>query len=296
MVASYPYKSALMEDHEWTRYYRISATEGVTALHARFVAHRYPRHAHEHCVVGLVESGVQSYSYRRSKHITLAGQMFVVNPGESHTGEAAAETGYVYRTLYLQTEFLRRVLDDLGMTTRFPFLRGAIINDRSLALLLARFHKSLSSQASKLEQESFLLDALAVLLLRYADASGVLCPAGRERAAVLKARDYIESHFDNDISLKRLAGLVSLSPYYFARVFEKATGLPPHAYLESVRITKACELLDKGATIGTTAFSVGYADQSHLTKRFKRILAITPGQYSEANKEARIRTIQLSKK
>jgi len=100
--------------------------------------------------------------------------MFVVNPGESHTGEAAAETGYVYRTLYLQTEFLRRVLDDLGMTTRFPFLRGAIINDRSLALLLARFHKSLSSQASKLEQESFLLDALAVLLLRYADASGVL--------------------------------------------------------------------------------------------------------------------------
>ena len=96
--------------------------------------------------------------------------MFVVNPGESHTGEAAAETGYVYRTLYLQTEFLRRVLDDLGMTTRFPFLRGAIINDRSLALLLARFHKSLSSQASKLEQESFLLDALAVLLLRYADA------------------------------------------------------------------------------------------------------------------------------
>jgi AraC-like DNA-binding protein len=68
--------------------------------------------------------------------------------------------------------------------------------------------------------------------------------------------------------------LVSLSPYYFARVLEKAVGLPPHAYLESVRITKACELLDKGATIGTTAFSAGYADQSHLTKRFKRILAI----------------------
>ena len=62
------------EKPEWTRYYRIA--EGAAALHARFVGHRYPRHAHEHCVIGLVESGIQSYLYRGARHVTPAGDNF----------------------------------------------------------------------------------------------------------------------------------------------------------------------------------------------------------------------------
>ena len=45
----------------------------------------------------------------------------------------------------------------------------------------------------------------------------------------------MESHFAEDISLVDLAGLVSLSPYYFARAFETETGVLPHTYLEGVR-------------------------------------------------------------
>jgi AraC-like DNA-binding protein len=70
-----------------------------------------------------------------------------------------------------------------------------------------------------------------------------------------------------------------LSPYYFARAFESEIGVPPHAYLEGVRIRKAREFLDRGDTIVSAALSVGYSDQSHLTRRFKRFLGITPGQY-----------------
>ena len=264
---------------EWSRYYRFDESNSVPALHARFVAHRYARHAHDHFVVGLVESGAQAYWYRGLRHITPPGRVFVVNPGEPHTGEAATSGGYVYRTLYPNPDWLARISEDIGSRARIPFLKGAVLHDPILAARLSRFHKALAEQAPRVERESLLLEAMARLVSRHADTQVTPRPAGEERPAVRKAREYIEANFANELSLFTLSGMVALSPYYFARAFENETGLPPHAYLEGVRVQKARECLDRGETIVSTALSVGYSDQSHLTRRFKRFLGITPGQY-----------------
>ncbi|MGA9671656.1 MAG: AraC family ligand binding domain-containing protein, partial [Terracidiphilus sp.] len=58
---------------EWSQYYRLPGPESVEVLHAHFVSHRYPRHVHDYFVVGLVESGAQSYWYRGARYITPAG-------------------------------------------------------------------------------------------------------------------------------------------------------------------------------------------------------------------------------
>jgi AraC-like DNA-binding protein len=70
-----------------------------------------------------------------------------------------------------------------------------------------------------------------------------------------------------------------LSPFYFARAFQSETGLPPHVYLENERIRRVRAFLDRGEPLGCAAVMAGYSDQSHLTRRFKRFLGITPGQY-----------------
>lgn len=265
---------------EWTRFYRLQAVSGVTALHARFVAHRYARHVHEYAVVGLVESGVQSFVCRGSRHITPAGRIFVVNPDEPHTGEAVSSAGYIYRTLYLDEALLRRTMTELrGPASRSTLIRGAVLEHPALAASLSRFHHALVRGASALEHESLLLSALTLLLMRHAAVPRAAPRAGTEPAAVAAARDYIHAHFDADVSLGQLARIARLSPWYLARVFEKAVGLPPHAYLDGVRIRQACAMLDSGASIAAAAVSAGYADQSHLTKRFRRLLGITPGQY-----------------
>lgn len=270
---------------EWTRYYRLRTVSGVTALHARFLAHRYPRHAHEYFVIGLIESGVQSYSYRGARHVTSEGRIFVVNPEEPHTGEPASSGGYVYRTLYFEKEFLSRALSEIrGAACGSAYVRGAVLDDPALSGSLAAFHRTLERGAMALEQESLLFEVLARLFTCYADTA-VACrrpPTGREPGPIATARDYMEVHFEQDVSLSDLARVARLSPWYFARVFEKATGLPPHTYLEGVRLRKACALLDRGETIAAAAFSAGYADQSHLTKRFRRFLGITPRQYLKA--------------
>ena len=104
----------------------------------------------------------------------------------------------------------------------------------------------------------------------------------RERPAIRAAREYMETHYADDISIARLAALVSLSPHHFARAFGREVGLPPHTYLEIIRIRKAREFLDRGDTVVSAALSAGFVDQSHLTKRFKRFLGITPGKYARS--------------
>jgi AraC-like DNA-binding protein len=269
---------------EWSRYYQDPELHGLEALHAQFVEHRYARHVHNYFVIALVESGAASYWYRGAQCITAAGQVFVVNPDEPHTGEAANRSGYVYRVLYPRAEYLAQVAADIGTGTYVPFFKGTALRDPPLAILLSGFHKCLAERAPKAECESFLLRALARLMTRHADSQFALRPVGRERPAVRKAREYMEANFAEDVSLSKLASSVSLSPYYFARAFKREIGLPPHAYLETVRIQKARELLDSGASLVSTAISVGYADQSHLTHRFKRFLGITPGQYVRESK------------
>jgi AraC-like DNA-binding protein len=155
-----------------------------------------------------------------------------------------------------------------------------VLDDPLLTGLLSQFHDSISRRRVQAECEALLLRALSRLIVAYADPRVAPKPIGRERPAVKRAREYLEANFARDVSLSELAGLVSFSPYYFARTFERETGLPPHAYLEGVRIRQARDLLDRGRPLADTALSVGYADQSHLTRRFKRFLGITPGQYA----------------
>lgn len=271
---------------EWTRYYRKPEWNDLCVLHARFREHRFARHAHDFFVVGYVESGLQAYAYRGARHLTGAGQVFLVNPGEVHTGEAADLNGYVYRTLYPRPELLERVVEDLTGRPGLPFLKGAVVEDQVLSRLLRAFHRALSGRGSTLALETLLVAALARLIELHADRPFPRRTIGRERIVVRRVREFINTAFAGGLTLSKLASIAGLSPFHLARVFEKEVGIPPHIYLERVRIENARRLLDSGKAIAEVALAVGYADQSHLTHRFKKLLGITPGQYLRAGRAA----------
>jgi AraC-like DNA-binding protein len=272
---------------EWSRYYHLPGACDLEVLHARFVAHRFARHAHDYFVVGYVESGVQAYRYRRARHVTGAGQTFFVNAGEMHTGEPAGVRGYVYRTMYPRAALLEQIALDITGTRTLPSFEAAVVGDRKLAELLKRFHRALSQAAPRLLIESSLHDALAHLIAGHTSCRRASDKVGRERPGVRRAREYIHSHFASDVSLRELARAASLSPFHLARSFEREVGQPPHAYLDLVRLQHARALLDAGTRIAEAATAVGYADQSHLTRRFKRLLGITPGEFARERSERR---------
>ncbi|MDY6897579.1 MAG: AraC family transcriptional regulator [Cyanobacteriota bacterium] len=98
--------------------------------------------------------------------------------------------------------------------------------------------------------------------------------------------DYIQAYLDRDLSLNQLASSVQMSPHYFSRLFKETTGFTPHQYVINCRIERAKNLLKQGKlSIAEIAKEVGFVDQSHLHRYFKRKVGITPKQFSQQYKK-----------
>jgi AraC-like DNA-binding protein len=231
----------------------------------------------------VIESGAQAYWYRGSRHVTPQGHVFLVSPDEPHTGEAAASGGYVYRTLNAPKNFLTQVAQELGLVG-VPSFKGAVLDDSTLVDLLRGVHRCLIENGASIECETRILSAMSHLVRHHSHSITGYPSLGKEVRATRRAREYLECCFSDNISLSELAAIVGLSPFYLARCFDRQVGIPPHAYLEGVRVRKARELMDKGVKLAEAAIAVGYSEQSHLTRRFKRVLGITPGQYLRESK------------
>ena len=106
-------------------------------------------------------------------------------------------------------------------------------------------------------------------------------PAGGLDALRLRrATEYLRGNWGAGLSLATLAGMSELSESQFARAFRTSTGLPPYQWALQAKIQKAQELLVKAeAPIAVIAMDVGFADQSHFTKAFKRLTGTTPRRW-----------------
>ena len=140
-----------------------------------------------------------------------------------------------------------------------------------------------------LKQETRLLDVLAQMIQRHADDPPRRDRGGQEPDAVTQIKEYIASHYSEDISLETLSQLTHLSPYHLIRTFRAAVGIPPHAYLRQVRVQRAKTLLALGRPIADVALTTGFVDQSHLTRWFKRLWGVTPAQYRNSVQDSFLR-------
>lgn len=95
-----------------------------------------------------------------------------------------------------------------------------------------------------------------------------------------RAIEYVETHFVDEITAQKLAGLAGMSVPHFNRLFRKLLRLSPMDYVLSLRVQEAQRLLSTTSlSMSDISASVGFYDQSHFTKRFKKITGITPLQY-----------------
>ena len=100
---------------------------------------------------------------------------------------------------------------------------------------------------------------------------------GLPRKKLLRAVEYIQDQLDTDLTVSGIAQAVCISPYHFMRLFKESTGQSPHQYVIEARVRKATELLTTGKlTISEAAHQVGFVDQSHLTRHFKRVFGMPP--------------------
>jgi AraC-like DNA-binding protein len=272
----------LKETGEHARLWCVPEFGGAEVLHVCYRAHRFERHAHEQFATSIIDQGAGAFRYRGERRVAPAGSLVALDAEQEHTGEVVSGEGWSYRILYPSAEVLGRVAAEVGGSTyggfRFP---EPVIRDLPLAAAMDRLHRSLEDPtALVLERESLFLFAYGRLLSRHAARRVEPREAGRESLAVRRAREYLEGCYASNVSLEDLSVVSGLSRFHLIRVFKEAVGLPPHAYLTGVRLRRAKELLAAGVPVGEVAMRVGFADQSHLTRRFKGAFGITPGRFA----------------
>jgi AraC-like DNA-binding protein len=267
---------------ERTRFWTPRELRGVELLHAHYIEQRFAPHVHEGFVFTVIEQGAQSFRHRGSDHLAPAGSMVLINPDELHTGSRAHEQGWRYRGFYPDNRLVSGVLAELELATGgLPSFADSVLHDPQLHRMFAELHRLLDSRASALQQQSAWREAILALFQRHAQVPAGRAP-GHEPQAVARAKELLSSQLAEPPSLEALAAAVGLSPFHFARVFRRATGLPPHAWLLQRRLERARGLLKSGCAPLSVAMQLGFADQSHLNRQFKRTYGIGPGAYRKA--------------
>ncbi|WP_414733231.1 helix-turn-helix domain-containing protein [Acetobacterium carbinolicum] len=99
---------------------------------------------------------------------------------------------------------------------------------------------------------------------------------------IFETKNLIETQPENNITLDALSQKIFVSKYYLIREFKKTIGLSPHRFQIQNRIRKAQHLLQNGSTVTETALAMGFYDQSHFIKYFKKIVGITPTEYMDS--------------
>ncbi|WP_323150996.1 AraC family transcriptional regulator [Pseudomonas glycinae] len=267
---------------ESIRFWQAAPLAGVELLTARYIEHRFAPHVHDGYVIGMIMAGAQRYRYRGAEHLAGSGTLVLINPDEVHNGHKGTEDGWLYRAFYPDTGQIVALLNELELPTEpMPAFAATLYRDPDLVNGFCQLHRLLESPATALQQQTVWREMMMLLLQRHA-AVQISGNPGKEHRAVAMAKELLHAQLAAPPSLEELAAAVNLSPFHFARVFRRATGMPPHSWLMQQRIACARGLLQSGCLPVEVATQLGFADQSHLSRQFKQVYGVGPAAYRSA--------------
>src|SRR6266581_7887775 len=91
------------------RFWRSGNWPGIELMRAHWVRHAFPKHFHDCYTIGINDHGAGNFQCRREKHNALPGTLNLIEPGETHTGQASADCCWTYRDFYIGVEPMREL-------------------------------------------------------------------------------------------------------------------------------------------------------------------------------------------
>jgi len=188
-------------------------------------------------------------------------------------------------SLVIQHATAMRLIPPKSIVT---FSRKAMPDDQKLETILADFVSELTTDkpGKEIVLRALVEQALVHILRNYAtpklSEELELSRAGLVDRRIRRSVELMHTQLDQDLTLKALAAASYLSPFHFARLFKKLTGLSPHNYLASIRATRAQLLLaETDLSIADIGTRVGYLSGSHFTKAFRTATGATPREFRQ---------------
>ncbi|NQD92648.1 AraC family transcriptional regulator [Pseudomonas sp. CrR25] len=242
----------------------------------------YARHSHETFSIGAISHGRSTYLNEKARERIGAGTVVLMNPGDVHACNPLEGLPWSYQMFYVDVAWLTELQHQLGFDHNQPLRAFSTIlsHDPVLFSGLTQLYRLLSDpQADTLHKHCALLEFFGELQQRLEPA-----PDGRreDHPRLQQAAEFIRDNCTHPLKLEDICTAVGLSPSYLTRSFRRRYGMTPHAYLINSRIQFAQARLRRGGEIAEVALAAGFADQAHLQRTFKQLLAATPGQYRRA--------------
>jgi AraC family transcriptional regulator len=218
------------------------------------------------------------------------GNIGLLNAGEVHEDFILPEHRD-YLMVGIKREFLLELLRDADLSTQdlnfFPVPR--LESDSQIKRICEQLRaENEGRQLGRAVILKNLVTELTIYLLRQFIPTPSADPAlssdlNGPRWEVRRALEYLQDTFTEEFDLERVSVAANLSKYHLDRVFKRATGLRPNAYVAMLRVDRAKNLLaHTSSPIADIALNLGFADQSHFSNVFKQFSGLSPRAYRRA--------------
>lgn len=251
----------------------------IEAYRFQGVQQKFPNHFHEYYVIGFIEKSKRTLLCNEREYIITPGDILIFNPGDTHSCQQISEEALDYRCLNIKPDIMKRAVFEILGTETLPVFSSNVLFHSDLALPLRELHQMITEKERDFQKEEvffFLLEQL----IREASNTKPNSSFEEPTAEIKAVCDFLEQNYTDTINLKKLSAVTGLSKYYLLHCFTRQKGISPYSYLETVRISKAKQLLEQGETSTDAAFMTGFHDQSHFSNYFKKLIGLTPKQYS----------------
>jgi AraC-like DNA-binding protein len=242
-------------------------------LHARFIDHAYPPHTHDTWTLFVVDEGAIRYDLGGHERAAERQPVYVLPPHVVHDGRPAGADGYRKRVIYVERSVLGEHL--IGAAVDRP-----VILDGALRARVSALHDAIGCRDDALEAETRFAFVVERIRASLGDGPEVETASVGELAEGLRA--ILDARLFEPVTLAGAAAELASSPAHLARSFTRAFGIAPHAYVVGRRLDAARDRILDGVPLADVAAEVGFCDQAHLTRRFKRFLGTTPGRFARA--------------
>jgi len=253
-----------------------SGAAGIERLEAHFHGRAFSPHRHDTYAIGMTLSGVQSFRFRGRQWHCLPGQCHILHPDETHDGAAGTDEGFSYRIVYIDPFLIRDVLG----SDPLPFVGQPVVDAARLPDGCAAEIWDIDEDMDEVASIELVLAAANLLVDAASGGSG---KCGRLALGRLcRVRDLIVACPTERHSMDELESLSGLDRWTLARQFRAAFGSSPSRFRTMRQLDRVRRSLKRGLSLAEVSIEAGFADQSHMSRQFKKAYGVTPGAWVSA--------------
>ena len=252
-------------------------------------------HTHDFSEIVVVTSGSGLHLTRQESWPVAAGDVFVIKGHQSHNfadsaGICLTNVLFIPEKLHIPERDLQGLSGYHALFTlsriqqaRQGFQSRLRLNQNDLAALNVQIDRLAAELKKRVPGYQLMARGLFMQILSFLSRCYEASPTANRRdlTRVADTIAFLETHYEKEVYLDKLAAMAHMSKRNFLRVFHEAMGQSPMAYLVSLRVAHAAELLREGTINVTEAgLRAGFDDSNYFARQFRSVMGMSPRQYA----------------